>query len=77
MGMDSQMALLLSKNQAVNHEFINSLSSVRSLSQLLVDYPGLDAGERTRFLSMINEETARLMHLLDQLTPSSDHSASP
>ena len=65
--MVSEMVPFLSDNQSVSHDFINSLSSVRSLSELLVEYPGLDDGERTRFLNIIREETDRLMRLLIHL----------
>lgn len=66
-------APLLSGNQAISHEFINALASVRSLSELLVTYPGLDAGDRTRFLSIIHEETERLTRLMVHLDPSLDN----
>jgi signal transduction histidine kinase len=70
--MVSAMAPFLSENQAINHDFINSLTSVRSLSELLVDYPGLDDVDRIRFLNIIREETERLMRLLVHLKPPSD-----
>lgn len=60
-----EAATHLSESQAVNHEFINSLASVRSLSELLMDYPGLDAGDRTRFLGIIRDETERLVRLMN------------
>ena len=63
----------LSKGQMVNHEFVNSLTSVRSLSELLVEYPGLEDGERIRFLTLIREETERLVHLLGHLAPVSEN----
>ena len=67
--MTSDAKAELSQGQMVNHEFVNSLASVRSLSELLVDYPGIDDGERIRFLTMIREETERLVHLLGHLKP--------
>jgi signal transduction histidine kinase len=70
--MVSAMAPFLSENQAINHDVINSLSSVRSLSELLVDYPGLDDVDRIRFLNIIREETERLMRLLVHLKPPPD-----
>lgn len=60
------------ENPAASYEFINSLTSVRSLSELLLDYPGMDDTHRTRFLSIIREETGRLLQLLGQLTPEPD-----
>ena len=62
--MTTFSAPLLTGNQAVSHEVINALTSVRSLSELLVEYPGLDDGDRARFLTIIHEETERLMRLL-------------
>lgn len=58
---------LLTADQAVNHEFINSLTSVKSLSELLVDYPGLEDGDRNRFLNLILNETKRLTRLMAQM----------
>lgn len=66
-GMTVFMAPPLTGNKAVSHEFINALTSVRSLSRLLVDYPGLADTDRTRFLSIIHDETERLMRLLADL----------
>lgn len=57
----------LSKEQEVGYEFLNSLASVRSLSELLNDHPGLDAAERMRFIAMINQEAKRLVRLLAEL----------
>ena len=66
-GMSSFSAPSLTGAQAISHEFINSLTSVRALTELLVDNPGINAGDRTRFLSIINKETKRLMRLLRHL----------
>ncbi|MBC2712934.1 MAG: hypothetical protein HGJ94_18660 [Desulfosarcina sp.] len=57
----------LSEKQVVTHEFVNSLTSVRSLSALLADYPGLDAGDRNRFINIVRDETERLVRLMDRL----------
>jgi signal transduction histidine kinase len=65
--MLSKTSALLSESQMISHEFVNSLTSLRSLSELLVDYPGLDAGDRTRFLNIIREETERLVRLYSHL----------
>lgn len=70
--MVSEMVPFLSTNQAINHDFINALSSVRSLSELLVEYPELDDGDRIQFLNIIREETDRLMRLLVHLKPPLD-----
>ena len=66
-GLAAEAVATLSEHQAINHEFINSLASVRSLSELLVAYPGLDAGDRIRFLTMIHAETERQIRLLSRL----------
>jgi len=68
--------MLLSQTQTVSHEFVNSLASVRSLSELLVDYPGLNACDRTQCLNIIREETERLIRLMDQLNLASNTSVS-
>ena len=70
--MNVETVPLLSKNQAVNHDVINSLSSVCSLSELLVDYPGLDTDDRIRFLKLIHQETERLTRLLANVKLSPD-----
>jgi len=70
--MVAQIVPIHSKMPTVNYEFINSLASVRSVSELLVDYPGMDAYERNQFLSAIHKETGRLMQLMGQLKPLSD-----
>lgn len=67
--MVSEMVPFLSEKQSASHDFINSLSSVRSLSELLVENPGLDDGQRIRFLKIIREETERLMRLLVEAAP--------
>jgi signal transduction histidine kinase len=65
--MDPETTLPLSNKQAKTHEFVNSLSSVRSLAELLAENPGLDAGHRSRFIGMIRDETDRLIHLMTHL----------
>ena len=70
--MISRATMLLSKTQTVGHEFVNSLASVRSLSELLVDYPGLSECDRNQCLTIIREETERLIRLMDQLNLASN-----
>ncbi len=53
--------------QETSYEFINSLASVRSLSELLVDHPKLAAGDRIRFLKRLNHEAGRMIRLLKKL----------
>lgn len=73
--MPSNATTLLSKNQVAAHEFVNSLSSVRSLTELLAEYPGLDAGHRKQFISIIRDETERLIQLMARLNLGSDTAA--
>ncbi len=56
-----------STSQTAVHEFINSLSSVRCLTELLMAYPRIDAEDRSRFLGIMREETERLVRLSDDL----------
>jgi len=73
--MDPETLLPLSSRQAKTHEFVNSLSSVRSLAELLAENPGLDAGDRSRFIGMIRDETERLISLMACLNLESDVTA--
>ena len=66
----------ISRNEATTHEFVNCLSSVRSLTELLVDYPGLDADDRSRFVGILRDETERLIHLMAHLNRGADTTAS-
>ncbi|MGD8836796.1 MAG: histidine kinase dimerization/phospho-acceptor domain-containing protein [Desulfobacteraceae bacterium] len=45
--------------------FIDPLTSVRTVTELLRDYPDLDAGQQRRFLDLILNATDRLIHLVD------------
>ena len=74
--MDPETTLPLSSKQAKTHEFVNSLSSVRSLAELLAENPGLDAGDRSRFIGLIRDETERLIDLMAYLNLESDATAS-
>jgi signal transduction histidine kinase len=44
---------------------IDPLTSVRTVTELLRDYPDLDAGQQRRFLDLILNATDRLIHLVD------------
>ena len=65
--MDPEATIPLSNNPTKTHEFVNALSSVRSLAELLAENPGLDAGDRRRFIEIIRDETERLIHLMAHL----------
>ena len=73
--MAPEATALLSEKQVTTHDFVNSLSSVRSLAELLADHPGLEASDRSRFISIIRDETERLINLMAQLNLSSDKAA--
>jgi signal transduction histidine kinase len=47
--------------------FIDPLTSVRTATELLRDYPDLDAGQQRRFLDLILNSTDRLIHLVDDM----------
>ena len=74
--MAPQETATLSENQVTTHAFVNSLSSVKSLAELLVEYPGLDAGDRSRFIGIIRDETERLVHLMADMNLGTDSAAS-
>jgi nitrogen-specific signal transduction histidine kinase len=65
--MGSEAAVENSSGQDPAHEFVNALSSVRSLADLLAENPGLDEGERSRFICIIRDEAKRLAHLVAHL----------
>lgn len=65
--MVSNDATPQSTDQAAKHEFINSLASVRCLTELLAAYPGLEEVDRIRFVSIMQEQTMRLIHLFNRL----------
>jgi signal transduction histidine kinase len=45
--------------------FIDPLTSVRTVTELLRDYPDLDAGQQRRCLDLILNSIDRLTHLVD------------
>jgi nitrogen-specific signal transduction histidine kinase len=74
--MAPEVIVPLPENQLFNHEIVNSLSSIRSLAELLVDYPGLNDGDRSRFITILRDETERLVCLMGQLKLRPDTAAS-
>jgi nitrogen-specific signal transduction histidine kinase len=74
--MTPEATAQLSDNQVLTHEFVNSLASVRSIAELLVEYPGLNAGDRCRFITIIRAETERLVRLMNRLNLGSETVAS-
>ena len=65
----------LTNDQASSHAFVNALSSVRSLADLLAEYPGMDAIDRSRFIGILRDETERLVRLVPHTNLSSDSAA--
>jgi len=51
----------------LTHDLRNALASVRSLSEILRDNPGIDSDRQQQFLGLILSETERSIHLIDNL----------
>ncbi len=51
----------------VTHELRTPLTSIRAFSEILRDHPGLETGERGKFLGIIVKETERLTRLINQV----------
>lgn len=51
----------------VTHELRTPLTSIRALSEILHDDPGLDSGQRQEFLAVIIKESERLTRLINQV----------
>ena len=51
----------------VTHELRTPLTSIRAFSEILNDNPGLDQGERAKFLGIIVKESERLTRLINQV----------
>ncbi len=51
----------------ISHELRTPMTAIRSFSEILLDTNDLDANERRRFLSIINDESQRLTRLLDDI----------
>ncbi|HET9596094.1 MAG TPA: sensor histidine kinase [Anaeromyxobacteraceae bacterium] len=50
----------------VTHELRTPLTSIRAFSEILLDDPGVEPGERERFLGIIAKEAERLTRLINQ-----------
>jgi signal transduction histidine kinase len=53
--------------EEIEHELKTPLASVRSLSEILRDYPDLSDEERRRFLDVILRESERLGRAVERL----------
>ena len=53
--------------EQVEHELKTPLTSIRSLSEILLDCPDLSDDERGRFLRILLEENERLTRVVDRL----------
>jgi len=51
----------------VSHELRTPLTSIRSFSEILLDNPALDQGQRGNFIGIIAREAERLTRLINQL----------
>ena len=51
----------------VTHELRTPLTSIRAFSEILLDNPGLDPGQRQAFLRTVVDETDRLTRLINQV----------
>ena len=51
----------------VSHELRTPLTSIRAFTQILLEHPNVDAGQRSKFLGIITKETERLTRLINQV----------
>ncbi len=51
----------------VSHELRTPLTSIRSFSEILLDNPDLDAGQRSEFLRIVVKESERLTRLINDV----------
>ena len=49
------------------NEFLNSLASVRSLSEILRDHPDIDSRQKQRFIDIILVETKRMAAMVAEM----------
>ena len=50
----------------IMHELQSSLTSVRSLSEILQDYPNINCSKRSEFLDIIVQEAERMTGIIKQ-----------
>ena len=50
----------------IMHELQSSLTSVRSLSEILQDYPNINSDKRSEFLDIIIQEAERMTSIIKQ-----------
>ena len=61
-------AVSTSKNKFNDaRSFIDPLTSVRVVSELLRDYPDLEDGQRRRFIDLILNSTDRMIQMVDRM----------
>jgi signal transduction histidine kinase len=51
----------------ITHELRTPLTSIRAFSEILLDDPGVDPVQRTKFLDIISKEAERLTRLINQV----------
>ncbi|MEJ2154941.1 MAG: histidine kinase dimerization/phospho-acceptor domain-containing protein [Desulfobacteraceae bacterium] len=49
------------------NSFIDPLTSVRAVSELLRDYPDLEDHQRRRLIDLILNSTNRMIHMVEQM----------
>ncbi len=67
MDLQSPTGRSLRSMDELEHELRTPLASILSISEILRDYPELDAAERRRFLEAMHEESGRLAALVEFL----------
>ena len=65
--MSGSASAIASDNPDRTNEFLNALASVRSLSEILRDHPGIDSHQKQRFIDIILTETKRMADLVGEL----------
>lgn len=53
--------------EEIEHELKTPLASIRSISEIMRDYPDLPETERQRFLAVLLDDNERLMRMIDRL----------
>jgi signal transduction histidine kinase len=57
----------------VSHEVRTPMTSIRSLSDILLDTPDLEEAQKQRFMRIIQNESVRLTRLLDEILDLDEH----
>lgn len=68
---------MLASYEAIEHELRTPLTSLRSLTEILRDFPDLTDAQRKRFLDSMIAENERLSRTVDQLLAWIDSRVAP